>query len=403
MMERRDLMKSAGAALAAAMLPLPVQAQSALKPTGYLRTNWSRDPFAYGSYSYTAKGSSMRDRRRLAAPIDDTLFFAGEACHPKYNSTVHAAYESGIMAAEKLLKTDKQEIAVVGAGISGLAAAHALAMAGRLVTVYEARDRIGGRVWTNDALGTPLDLGASWIHGTKNNPLTDLADSQGVERAVTDESSVVRSGTGQKLRSSPSWMDDIGIQLSAGTEWSNLSLRAYLFQSDYGGDEVIFPGGYAQIFPALEADYSVKLGHELTAVVVDGGGVALTFGDISARCDAAVLTLPLGVLKEGQLSFEPPLPESKTKAIARLQMGVLDKLYLKFDEVFWDSEPSWLEFPETGLPRGQFNQWMNIYRYTGEPILVAFNGATPARDLAALTDDELVARGLSVLQSAYPR
>ncbi|NIR29426.1 MAG: FAD-dependent oxidoreductase, partial [Gammaproteobacteria bacterium] len=57
---------------------------------------------------------------------------------------------------------------------SGLAAARALAAGGARVVVLEARERVRGRVHTLDVGGTPIDLGAAWVHGDRGNPLTDL-------------------------------------------------------------------------------------------------------------------------------------------------------------------------------------------------------------------------------------
>jgi len=397
-------MQSTAAALTAAMFPLPTLAQNALRATGYLRTNWNQDPFAYGSYSYVAKGARKRDHSRLAEPINDTVFFAGEACHPAYNSTVHAAYESGIMTAESVLETDKPSIAIIGAGISGLAAAHTLAQAGRNVVVLEARDRIGGRIWTSTDLATPVDLGASWIHGTTDNPLTKLADQSGLERVVTDESYAIRGNGGVLLDDYPDWMDEVAnVQHSAGTELKNLNQLAYLIDHDYDGDEVIFPQGYAQILDTLSGDYDLRLNHTVSAISMTDAGVSIMVGDADLAFDAVIVTLPLGVLKKEAVQFSPPLPDKKRKAISRLGMGLLDKLYLQFDSVFWDKDVTWLETPETGLPQGQFNQWLNIYKYTGAPIVMAFNGATPAKDLAGLSDPEIVSRGLSALQRAYPQ
>lgn len=402
-MERRIFLQTAAAALTAAMIPLPTRAQSSLAAKGYLRTNWSKDPFAYGSYSYTAKGSSMKHRKRLSAPVDDVLFFAGEACHPEYNSTVHAAYESGVLAAEQLLETGKRNIAIVGAGMSGLAAAHQLALAGRGVTVFEARDRIGGRVWTNDALGTPLDLGASWIHGTDDNPMTKLADGLGVERVETDDSYVIRGLGGRRLKRLPGWMKELNTQLDAGTEAENLNIWSYALQDDYDGKEVVFPKGYKQLFAGLGGNYTLKQNSIVTKVRYQSDGVTLFVNGIDHQFDAAILTLPLGVLKNRSVEFSPSLPSQKQDAIEKLGMGLLDKVYLLFDNVFWEKDPTWIELPETGLPRGQFNTWLNIHKFTGAPVLMAFNGATPAHDLASLDDEQIVTRALSVLEQVYPQ
>lgn len=385
------------------MLPLPALAENPLRATGYLRTNWSQDPFAYGSYSYVAKGARKRDHGRLAEPINDTVFFAGEACHSKYNSTVHAAYESGIDAADDLLNTDKAEIAIVGAGISGLAAAHKLAQAGRKVTVLEARNRIGGRIWTSTKLSAPVDLGASWIHGTTDNPITEIADRLGMERLVTDDTYTIRGKDGVLLDDYPDWMDEVAnVQHSAGTELKNINQLAYLSDQDYSGDEVVFPRGYAQIFDALRGDFDLRLNQIVRTISHTDKGISLKTDDEDLLFDAVIVTLPLGVLKKDVVQFSPPLPDKKRRSISRLGMGLLDKLYLQFDSVFWDQDATWIELPDTGLPRGQFNQWLNIYKFTGAPIILAFNGATPARDLADLNNDEIVSRGLSVLIRAYP-
>ena len=62
--------------------------------------------------------------------------------------------------------TATEHIIVVGAGMAGLTAAKKLHDAGFNVTVLEARDRVGGRMWTSHKWeDAPIDLGASWIHG----------------------------------------------------------------------------------------------------------------------------------------------------------------------------------------------------------------------------------------------
>jgi monoamine oxidase len=58
----------------------------------YNITRWGGDPFALGSYSFVAKGSSGDDFDELACPVADKLFFAGEATSREYPSSVHGAY-----------------------------------------------------------------------------------------------------------------------------------------------------------------------------------------------------------------------------------------------------------------------------------------------------------------------
>jgi monoamine oxidase len=72
------------------------------------------------------------------------------------------------------------DIAVIGAGAAGLAAGLSLQASSRSFVVLEARDRIGGRTFTDTkSLGLPFDCGAHWLHAAAQNPFTKIADRLG--------------------------------------------------------------------------------------------------------------------------------------------------------------------------------------------------------------------------------
>jgi monoamine oxidase len=71
-------------------------------PVDYQITRWASDPFALGSYSYNAVGSTPSMRKELAKPLANTVFFAGEASEANYFSTAHGAYLSGLRAAQEM-------------------------------------------------------------------------------------------------------------------------------------------------------------------------------------------------------------------------------------------------------------------------------------------------------------
>ncbi|MEL7231600.1 MAG: FAD-dependent oxidoreductase [Pseudomonadota bacterium] len=405
-MDRRTVLKGLGVGTAMSFVPWATHAKTGRQPIGYARTNWSRDPFSYGSYSHIPTGAKRRDIRALEQPIEDRIFFAGEAVYPNRNSTVHAAHESGRRTAKAVLKTNAQRIGIIGAGISGLTAAHMLSERGRAVTVLEARDRIGGRIWTDESLGFPIDLGASWIHGVKQNPLTRLSNDIDIERLRTRDDYIVRGKDGREIpdREFPDWLEGVtSVQHSAAADPGTLNEWAYWNSTDYSGYDVVFPGGYSQILEAFSGVYDIRLEAEVRAVSLQENGVVIGLkDDDTLDFDAVIVTLPLGVLKQDQVRFIPDLPGEKRHAIERLGMGTLDKLYLLYDNVFWDADSTWILTPENDLPKGHFNQWLNLAPYIGQPLLVGLNGGTPALELAGFSDEAIVAKGIQALDLAYP-
>ena len=373
--------------------------------TGYIRTNWGADPWSRGAYSFVARGGRQRDRGMLGADWG-RVFFAGEAMHPLHNSTVHAAQETGVRAARRIGFAGHRRVAIIGAGMAGLSAAHDLALDGHDVTVFEARNRIGGRILTDHSLGVPLDLGASWIHGHRRNPLTDLADSLDLDRVRMGEGFVIRGAAGRHMpvRETPAWLENvISFQHLAGADPEEVNLIAYNAQFAYPGRDMQILAGMDALFGALHGRFDIRLGTPVRGISQSETGVALSLaGDGTETADAVLVTVPLGVLSAGDIAFDPPLPPERRAAMEGLRMGLLEKLYLRFEAPFWDAHVDWIATPENGLPRGQFNQWLNLIPVFGEPVLLAFNGAGPAWTLSAMPDEEVLRRAMQTLRRAYP-
>jgi monoamine oxidase len=342
------------------------------------------------------------------------------------------------------------EVIVIGAGAAGLGAARTLQAEDYDVIVLEARDRIGGRVWTSRVWpDTPLDLGASWIHGVRGNPLAELAKEFKVKTVPTDYDNIVTyQPTGQALtepernkvdrrlanilKETAAIAEEVEPDNSLG--WAIAQARAKLnlsareereldyainstieheFAADvadlslyywdegetFGGGDVIFPGGYGQILQGLAQDLDIRLGHTVSKIEYSDAGVRVTTAQGLFEAEYAVITLPLGVLQQGRVTFSPVLPGDKLAAIGRLRMGLLNKLYLRFPDVFWAEENHLLGY--ISQQRGQWAEWLNLYPLLDQPILLAFNAGSYGRRLEKLSDAAQVEAALEVLKTIY--
>jgi monoamine oxidase len=308
-------------------------------------------------------------------------------------------------------------VVVVGAGVSGLACARDLMARGFETIVLEARDRIGGRTWTDDRLGVPVDLGASWIVETEGNPLTTLAQAAGLRTVATGESIRAFDADGRRLSEAEiteigaefdgileeveALADDLDRDISLGEgvrrvlgreplaaderralDWAMASMATdsgadfddmSLLRGDpdegFDGGDVILPEGYAGIVDYLARGLDLRLGQAATAIRWRGSSVEVSTP--GARIDAAhvVVTVPLGVLAAGSITFDPPLPAPTRDAVAGLRMGTLDKAILRFPRVAWPDEENFAYLSERA---GEWPTYLNLAPSLGQPLLIAF-------------------------------
>ncbi|HEX7448803.1 MAG TPA: FAD-dependent oxidoreductase, partial [Pirellulales bacterium] len=131
----------------------------------------------------------------------------------------------------------------------------------------------------------------------------------------------------------------------------------------------------------------------------DAQGVRIETSLDEFAADRAIVTLPLGVLKAGQVEFSPALPPKKLAAIERLGMGLMNKVVLQYAERFWPAEAEVLGF--ASRTPGMFPQFLNLFAATGMPLLVAVVAGDYARALEPLSDEQVVARAQYALRSMF--
>jgi monoamine oxidase len=354
---------------------------------------------------------------------------------------------------------DQCDVLVIGAGVAGLAAARALADRGLNVIVLEARNRLGGRVWTSDAWpALPLDLGAGWIHGYARNPLTPLAQAVGAPfhpsdtiylggwlalyagdgRRLTDDERDAVEGRFETARREieqvsrarqAQGLPDISLHAAleqAARHLSEAERRAlnYKFNSEveheYSGDladlslyhwdedqtpellgdhDAVPGGGYVRLFEPIARELDIRLEQIVERVEYGGSGVIITTKRGSFAAPQAIVTVPLGVLKAGAVEFSPELPEAKRAAIRALHMGVLNKAALRFPFRFWPAEAEWLGY--ISEEKGCWAEWFNLGKHTDQPVLVAYNAGRYGREVEALSDEAMVAEAVRTLRVMF--
>ncbi len=344
---------------------------------------------------------------------------------------------------------------VVGAGVSGLTAARLLAQAGQRVLVLEARDRVGGRVWTQRTDGFIADRGASWIHGIDDNPLADVVSALGMRTAEFTVGSYQPDGrpiayygpAGERLDDDAvqRFADDIrefDVHLAAAVDASEAHatyqeaietalaglgwdehraerVREFLLhrsEEQYGvwagdlaahgldddvifGDEVVFPDGFDQLAAHLAEGLDVRLEHVVTRIAWAHGGVTVNSDRGTFTAARAVVTVPIGVLKSDDLVFEPPLPEPHAAAIEGFEMNNFEKVILRFATKFWDEDVYAIR--RQGEAGKWWHSWYDLTALDGVPTLLTFAAGPSAVETRDWRADQIADSVLEALRDLY--
>jgi len=176
--------------------------------------------------------------------------------------------------------------------------------------------------------------------------------------------------------------------------------------NEFEGHHSEIIGGYTQVprgLMLLPEPLDVLLGHtvEASAGIKPCIDVKCSNG-LSFEADRLVLTTPLGVLKHGDLKFQPPLPDWKTGAIDRMGFGLLNKVVLVYDKCFWEEDRDMFgllnspkvestEQEDYNTCRGRFYLFWNCIKTSGRPVLIALMAGAAAFQ-AEETDNETLVK-----------
>ncbi|HKW74863.1 MAG TPA: NAD(P)/FAD-dependent oxidoreductase [Terriglobales bacterium] len=335
------------------------------------------------------------------------------------------------------------DVLIIGAGVAGLAAARDLVAAGGNVTMLEARDRIGGRIFTQETAACPVELGAEFVHG-RAPEILELAALAGIE-LVEVEGEFRRRSNGRwlnagELMSGVNALFDAmpvsGLDLSfadylkkarvekqvkeqawayvegfhaadprrVSVHWIRRSTKA---EEKIEGDRTFrVPQGYSGIVETLARDLKPPQCELLTSSSVVE--ISWSPGKVVVRASAgeftaprAIITLPLGVMKAGGVEFKPALRD-KAETMKNLEMGPVLRVVLLFRERFWDQ---WQDFRDMSFlftDDPQFPTWWSSNPLP-RPMLTGWAAGHFAKALSGRRSAQIVEIAVQALERIMPQ
>lgn len=332
---------------------------------------------------------------------------------------------------------------VIGAGIAGLAAAQYLHKAGHEVTILEAKDRIGGRVYTNRSFTDhPVELGAELIHG-ENAATWELVNRLGLKTVHWEkqDDAIVKleNGLSMSMREARasypnfdvtrswdipdveafdnedwhSYLSRIGFDAeqlryvkrsfanATGESMRFLSAQAILESLDdtkdnSGENDYRILNGYDKLIDHLAQDLLIMTDDPVSQINSQKGAVRIeSLGDDSYEADNCIISVPLGVLQSESIVFNPALGHEKMQALKGLKMGPVIKMIYVFDEHISDKSISAI-YSRHNPPMW----WSPSYGHSSnEQVWTAFVSGGWAMELLGLGEEEALEHGLKMLSN----
>lgn len=357
---------------------------------------------------------SRRDFLRFVAAAGIVMSFAPFVNWGLYLSNVAASSTTG-----KLETKFKGKVIVIGAGAAGLYAAYTLKKANVDFVILEASATHGGRLRKNETFAKfPIDLGGQWIHGEKS--LTKkLADSNKVvtvrddfkiphiwfknqftgkwPREFIEFMSILEEGdyaslpdiSFTKFALQEGYSQDIinlieWLAVEAGTSASRLSMRErvrYEEKWTQGENDYVLEKTYFDLINDHVASFvKDKILYNVIAKKIDYSKSLVEVTDQKGTVYTAnkvIITVPITVLKDGDIKFVPALPQKKVQAFQRIGMGKGMKVFLKFNKKFYKGNI-------VGGTKSVEYSDASYGKKTKEPVLMAFIMGEKAERLSLL-------------------
>jgi monoamine oxidase len=341
-----------------------------------------------------------------------------------------------------MTRGQEQTIVIIGAGAAGLAAARELGRAGKRVTILEARDRCGGRIYPLPSadFGYPAEGGAEFVHGEApvtrrllreaglaTRPLHGVAWH--VENGVFSHGDPSGPDDDQLHRRLTELQSDMTVaqflqQYFAGMEHAELRrsvtgmvegydaadpLRASVFairdEWMHSGEhpQARVDGGYHSLIDFLAAEcrkYSVtiRLSSTVTAIEASDQGcvVHCVSGDTYAG-DTAILTVPLPLLQQ----IELPAPErEKVAAVAGIGFGNVIKFLLRFETCWWREQRTELSDLSFLISDARVPVWWTQHP-ASIPLLTGWFGGPKTEALTNIREQELIETAIASLAGIF--